>query len=110
MLVYSRKVLSLVSGKTLEDYRSNEVLQLAVERVIEVVGEAARNVSREYQSAHPEIPWKIIAAQRHVLAHDYGKIIDEKIWRVATIHIPELVRELVPLVPPSPPDPEPDKK
>src|ERR1041384_1129240 len=96
MLTYSRKVQSLVGGKTLDDYRSNEVLQLAVERVIEIVGEAARNVSRDYQKAHPEVPWKIIAAQRHVLAHDYGKVIDEKIWRVATIHIPDLIRELVP--------------
>lgn len=54
------------------------------------------------QHAHPEIPWRLIIAQRHVLAHDYGEIDHERIWRVATMHVPELIRLLEPLVPPAP--------
>jgi len=69
-----------------------------------VIGEAARNVSKHYQSDHSEIPWHPIRAQRHVLAHDYGEIKHDRIWRVATVHVPELIRLLTPLVPPSPED------
>jgi uncharacterized protein with HEPN domain len=49
-----------------------------------------------------------IQAQRHVLAHEYGEIKHERIWRVATVHIPELVKQLAALLPePSPgSDPE----
>ena len=70
---------------------------------IEILGEASRHVSSELQSAHAQIPWRSIQAQRHVLAHEYGEIKHERIWRVATVHIPELIRQLEPLVP-SPPD------
>ena len=91
-----------------EQYTADEDLRLSIERRIEIIGEAARNVSRPFQEDHPEIPWRPITAQRHVLAHDYGEIDDERIWRVVTIHVPELINLLVPLVPAPPADPEPD--
>lgn len=75
------------------------MLRSAVERQIEIIGEAARRVSKELPDAHPEILWRPIQAQRHVLAHEYGEIKHDRIWRVATIHIPELIIQLEPLVP-----------
>jgi uncharacterized protein with HEPN domain len=76
----------------------------AVERAVLVIGEAARKVSREFQEAHPEVPWRPIVAQRHILVHEYGEIDHAKIWRVATVHVPELVRVIEPLVPRPPED------
>lgn len=76
---------------------------------IEIIGEAARRVSAELQKEHPEIPWSRIMAQRHVLAHDYGRILHDRIWRVATIHIPDLVPLLSSLIPPAP-EPEDPKQ
>jgi uncharacterized protein with HEPN domain len=75
------------------------MLRSAVERQIEIIGEAARRVSKEFQDAHAEILWRPIQAQRHVLAHDYGEIKHDRIWRVAEKHIPELIALLEPLVP-----------
>jgi uncharacterized protein with HEPN domain len=49
--------------------------------------------------AHPDIPWRPIQAQRHVLAHEYGEIKHDRVWRVATVHIPNLIGQLEPLVP-----------
>jgi uncharacterized protein with HEPN domain len=72
---------------------------LAVERALEIVGEAARRVSETYRQAHPEIPWQSIIAQRNVLAHEYGEIKHELIWKVATIRIPELIPLLEKLIP-----------
>ncbi len=103
MLRYGRGVVDAVRGHSFESYLLDENLRLATERRIEIIGEAARHVSRAFQDAHPEIPWRIIAAQRHVLAHEYGEIKHDRIWRVATIHVPELIGLLAPLVPTPPP-------
>jgi uncharacterized protein with HEPN domain len=47
------------------------------------------------------VPWRSIIAQRHALAHEYGEIDSARIWRVATVHIPQLVGLLEALVPPA---------
>lgn len=98
MLTAASDVVEFVRNMKFHEYEKNKLVQAAVERKIEVIGEAARNVTREFQDAHPDIPWKLIVAQRHVLAHDYGEIKHEKIWRVATVYVPELVSLLKPLI------------
>ncbi len=92
-------IAQFVADKSFEEYESDRMLRGAVERHLEIIGEAARHVSTDYQSAHPQIAWKGIMAQRHVLAHDYGEIKHELIWRVATEHVLELIADLEPLVP-----------
>ena len=99
MLTAAKAVMSFVINRTIEVYRSDLLLRSGVERQIEIIGEAARCVSHGTRDAHPRVQWKGIIAQRHVLAHDYGEILDERVWRVATVHIPELVTLLLPLVP-----------
>jgi uncharacterized protein with HEPN domain len=102
MLEASRAIQQFVASKTFADYESDLLLRSAVERQLEIIGEAARHISAELQAQHPEIPWRPIIAQRHVLAHDYGEVRHDLIWRVATVHIPELIAWLEPLVPPPP--------
>jgi len=102
MLVYAREIVETTKGISFDEYVSNKTLRMATERRIEIIGEAARNVSRAFQDAHPEIPWQKIVAQRHVLAHDYGEVRQELIYRVVTVHVPELIQQLVLLVPPTP--------
>jgi uncharacterized protein with HEPN domain len=99
MLTAALAVEAFVKGRAFSDYLNDLMLRSAVERQIEVIGEAARNVSKHFQTDHSEIPWRPIQAQRHVLAHDYGEIKHDRIWRVATVHIPELIQQLTPLVP-----------
>ena len=99
MLDAAQAVVDFVRDKSFNDYTRDRMLRGAVERHIEIIGEAARHVSGEFQSAHPEIAWRPIMAQRHVLAHDYGEIRHDLIWNVATVHVPELIRLLEPLVP-----------
>lgn len=100
MLDAAATVEEFVSGVRAADYLRDRKLQLAIERAIEIIGEAARRVSDTLKSAHPDIPWQQMVAQRNVLAHEYGEIKQERIWLVATTHIPELVRLLKPLLPP----------
>ena len=102
MLEAARTALEFTRGTTFHDYDGDRKLQLAVERLVEIIGEAARHVSEPFREQHADIPWRKIVAQRHVLAHDYGDIQQERLWLLVTEHLPELIRRLEPLVPPAP--------
>ena len=104
MLTAAEAVVCFVQGRTLSDDLADLLLRSDVERQVEILGEAARRVSSGFRDAHPEIPWRPIQAQRHVLAHDYGEIKHDRLWRVATEHIPQLIVTLKPLVPTPPSD------
>ena len=106
MLVYAREIVQTTADVDFAQYLRDKTLRLATERRIEIIGEAARNVSEQFQTAHPEIPWRKIIAQRHVLAHEYGEVRQEMIYRVVIVHVPELVSQLTPLVPHAPEQPE----
>ena len=96
-------VRELIAGLSVAAYLADRKTQLAVERAIEILGEAARRVSPTVQQAHPEIPWAGIIAQRNVIAHEYGEIKQERLWVVATVHVKDLIPKLRLLVPPVPP-------
>ncbi|NOX92256.1 MAG: DUF86 domain-containing protein [Gammaproteobacteria bacterium] len=70
----------------------------AIERSIEIL--AARHVSATYQTTHPEIPWHEIIGQRNILAHEYGQIDHELLYKTATEDIPALIALLEKLLPP----------
>jgi len=104
MLDAARTVREFTANVGLDAYLEDRKLQLAVERGLEIIGEAARRVSERFRERHPEIPWRSIIGQRHVLAHEYGEVKQDRIWVVATAQIPELIRQLEPLVPAPPED------
>jgi len=98
MLDSSRAVVDMCAGLTYEVFCSDRKTRRAIEREIEIVGEAARYISPSLQAAHPEIPWPRISATRHRLAHEYGAIQNEILFRIATFHVPELIRMLEDLI------------
>jgi uncharacterized protein with HEPN domain len=108
MVEHARRACRYVQDRTLDQYRVDDMLRDAVNRVVQVIGEAAAKVSRQFREAHPEIPWRPIIAQRHILVHEYGRIDDDKIWRVATVYAPQLISLVEPLLPPPPADPLPE--
>lgn len=97
----AKAIQEFVFEKTFYHYPNDRMLRGAGERHLEIIGEAANRVSLDFQEKHPEIPWRRIIAQRHVIAHEYGEIKHELIWKVATMHIPELISQLEPLFPKS---------
>ena len=98
----SRAVRGFTHDVKPHDYLSDRKLQMAIERAIEIIGEAARRVSESFKCDHPEVPWRAIVAQRHVIAHEYGEIKQERLWLVATRDLPKLAEQLEPLLPPRP--------
>ena len=93
------EVVSFVRGVTLEAYESDLMRQRAVERSVEIIGEAARGLSEPFRSAHPEVEWRAITATRHILAHEYAAVSADRLWRIATEHVPELLERLRPILP-----------
>jgi uncharacterized protein with HEPN domain len=107
MLDSARAVVAVARPLSFEQYLVRRTERRAIERELEIIGEAARHVSESFRKLHPHIPWNQIAAQRHRLSHEYGEIKHDLIWRVVTVHIPELIKQLEPLIPaPPPPPPE----
>jgi uncharacterized protein with HEPN domain len=104
MLDAARRVVEFTRGIDFAAYVGDPMRRMAVERALEILGEAARRVSESFRKAHPEIPWRDLVGQRNVLAHDYGEIKQDRIWETATQHAPGLIGMLEPLLPPPPPE------
>ncbi|MDO8301800.1 MAG: DUF86 domain-containing protein [Sedimentisphaerales bacterium] len=100
MLLAARKVESFTAGLTLDKFLADELTQNAVVHCIQIIGEAAGKVSREYQQDHPEIPWKEIIGMRNRIVHEYFRIVPDQVWSVVEKDIPELIKHIEPLVPP----------
>lgn len=103
MLLAARKVQRFSAGVTWRKFRGNELLQHAMMRLIQIIGEAARRVSPECRAAHPEIPWADIIGMRHRLVHDYVHMDIALVWDVVQRDAPALIPLLEPLVPPEEP-------
>ena len=99
MLLAARRVLKYAQGLDFQWFEDDEVLQDAILRRIQIIGEAARKISEEFKEEHPEIPWFEIIGMRHRLIHEYFRVITEKVWEVIEKDIPSLIALLELLVP-----------
>lgn len=81
-------------GKSFEDYRQDKKLRLATERLLEIIGQAAKEISEKFKRRYPDVPWGKIIGLRNVLAHEYGEVKDEKVYLVAAKDVPVLIEEL----------------
>jgi uncharacterized protein with HEPN domain len=98
MLDYSREALTLVKGKNRIDLDEDRILNLALVRLIEIIGEAANRISEETQTANPEIPWPQIVSLRNRLIHGYDSVDFDILWRVLADELPALIPVLEKIV------------
>lgn len=68
--------------------------QSAVERQLEILGEAARRLSEEFRQTHSTIDWRQIIGLRNILIHRYDEIREEVIWKTVTSEIGPLLTRL----------------
>lgn len=94
MLGAARLARELLEGVTREAYLGDRMRQLALERALELLGEAARRVSDVFRAAHPEVGWRSLIGQRNVLAHEYGAIDQERLFRTGKESVPGLIAVL----------------
>jgi uncharacterized protein with HEPN domain len=91
MLEAGRRATTFSSGMEYETFLTDLKTQDAVVRNIEIIGEAAKNVSEKTRSEYPQIPWKQVAGMRDRLVHHYFGVNFDIVWDVVKIDIPRLI-------------------
>jgi uncharacterized protein with HEPN domain len=66
----------------------------AMERLLEVIGEASQHLSEDFKASHSSVDWRAITDMRIILAHLYHRVDPKLIWKMATISVPELVTHI----------------
>jgi uncharacterized protein with HEPN domain len=94
MREFAREAHKLVRGVEFERLEKDTMRRLALERALELLGEAARRVTLESQRAYTAIAWRDLIGQRNVLAHDYGEIDHRRLYDTARLKVPMLAAEL----------------
>lgn len=94
MLNHAREARDLLGDMSREALKNQRVLQLALTRLIEIVGEAANRVSRETQRIHSDIPWPSIIGMRNRLIHGYDVIDYSRLWDTVTDDLPPVIAAL----------------
>jgi uncharacterized protein with HEPN domain len=91
MLDMTRKAVDAIKTKSREEYDKDDILRLGLTHLVQVIGEAARKVSAEFQQAHSKIPWRQIIGMRHRIVHDYMRVDEDILWQVVTDDLPTLL-------------------
>jgi uncharacterized protein with HEPN domain len=94
MLDHAREAMVLAQGKTRADLDSDRLLELALVRLLEIVGEAANRVPQGVRATCPDIPWPQIVALRNRLIHGYNAIDLDILWQIVAQDLPPLVAAL----------------
>lgn len=94
MLDYAQKAQAMIEGRVRPDLDSDFVLQLALTRAVEVIGEAASRVSEASRSKHPDIPWRDMVGMRSRLIHGYDAVDLNLLWDTVTTDLPPLIATL----------------
>ena len=100
MLLSARDALSFTEGMSFDDFVLDRRTQLSVLKSVEIVGEAAAQVSEDVTGANPDIPRREIVGMRNRLVHVYFDIDLPLVWETVRHDIPDLIDRLEPLVPP----------
>jgi uncharacterized protein with HEPN domain len=94
MLDHALEAVEMTRGRQPGDLKENRMLQLALVRLVEIVGEAATRVSREGQEQHPSIPWQQARGMRNRLIHGYDTVDLDVLWDTTQDDLPALIVQL----------------
>ncbi len=85
-------------GASKEEFLNNYMLNSAVVRQFEIIGEAVRQLSDNFKQEHNNIDWKNPNALRNILIHEYFKVDLEIIWKTVQTSLPEFSNKIIKLI------------
>ena len=100
MMEAARSALSFAGGRTRDDLNEDEMLVFALVKAVEIVGEAAAQISDDTREALPSIPWQDIVGMRNRLVHAYFAINLDILWQTIEYDLPMLISLICPLLSP----------
>ena len=98
MLDYANEAYDLVQDRAFAELQHNRLFELAVIRLLEILGEAANRVSTETQERYAHIPWGQLVSLRDRLIHGYDSVDLQIVWQILTSDLPQLVEQLEKIV------------
>ena len=87
-------ILSSTRKITIEKLTADPTLRRAIERSLEIIGEACKRIDADFKSSYPEVAWKEMAGTRDVIIHNYTGIDYGIVWQIIQNEIPELEYQL----------------
>ena len=103
MLDSAEEAVGFAVGKSRDDLDDDRKLLLALIKSIEIIGEAASQVSEACKSDNDNIPWKDMVGMRNRLSHGYFDVNLDIVWQTVKTDLPELIKELKKIIPPKEP-------
>ena len=89
-----QRITTYVAGMTYESFVADAKTQDAVVRNLEILGEAAKNLSDELRAKYPSVPWRSMAGARDRLIHHYFGTNLDIVWQIATVELPQVASQL----------------
>ncbi len=88
------RILDNTKDLSLDQLSANVLVYYGVVKNIEIIGEAAYNLTAAYRESHPETPWKDVMRMRNVLVHDYYRIDEREVWYVIEDNLAPLLAQV----------------
>ena len=94
MLDHASEAVQMISERSRADLDTDRQLNLALVRLMEVVGEAATRVQDDFRQRHPQVPWQDVADLRNRLIHGYDTVNFDTLWTIISKDLPPLIEQL----------------
>jgi uncharacterized protein with HEPN domain len=94
ILAHAQEAVTIAEGRTRNDLDLDRLLNLALTRLVEIIGEAANRVPENVQVRYPQLPWLEMIGARNRLIHGYDSVDFDILWAIITDDLPGLIRQL----------------
>lgn len=91
---HAREAIEMASGRSRNDLDKDRMLNLALVRLVEVIGEAAAKVPDAFRERYPDVPWQQIVGMRNRLIHGYDAVDFDILWTIIQDDLPSLIDQL----------------
>jgi uncharacterized protein with HEPN domain len=91
-------IIEFTESITEEEFTENRLLKKGIVRCFEIIGEATKNVNKDFRIKYNAIPWKEMAGLRDKLIHDYTGVDYVLLWKISKFSIPELHFQILEII------------